>query len=449
MASNIALTGLAKDLAERAESGKPVRIGLVGCGEMGTDIVARAAMMDGVEVAAISELNIANAHKAVAIARGEEGHSKAAISTDALNAVIESGRTAITDDAGLIFESELIDVVVDATGIPAVGAEIGLRAMERGKHLTMMNVEADVTIGAYLRTEAERLGVIYSLGAGDEPSSCMELIEFVTAMGHRVVCAGKGKNNPLDVEAVPDAYLEEAARRHMNPRLLVEFVDGSKTAMEMAAIGNATGLIPDVDGMHGPAAGPKELAKVLIPRADGGILSGAGRVDYSVGAGVSPGVFVIVEAQHPRIRERLTDLKMGDGPYFEFIRPYHLTSLEVPLTCARAVLYGKADMVPLPRPAVEVCALAKKDLKPGDRLDQIGEYTYRAWAMEVSRAQAAVALPAGMLTGASVTAPIRKGELITAANAKLPESPLVQLRRRQDEMLYGRDLLGSKDLINA
>lgn len=449
MGSNIALTGLARDLAVRAGEGRPVRIGLIGSGEMGTDIVTRAAMMDGVDVAAISELNVPNAHRAVEIAHGETGHSRDARTTDALNAAIEDGKTAITDNADLILESGLIDVVIDATGIPAVGAEIGLRAMERGKHLVMMNVEADVTIGAYLRNQAERLGVIYSLGAGDEPSSCMELIEFASAMGHKIVCAGKGKNNPLNIDATPDAYEAEATARHMNPRLLVEFVDGSKTAVEMAAIGNATGLIPDVDGMHGPAAGPKELAKVLIPQRDGGILSDIGKVDYSIGQGVSPGVFCIVEAGHPRIHERMKDLKMGDGPYYAFIRPYHLTSLEVPLTCARAVLYGKADMVPLERPVVEVCAVAKRDLAPGDTLDQIGEYAYRAWAMEVSRAQGEVALPAGMLTGATVIAPIRKGELITAKNARLPQTRLVELRRRQDEMLYGRDLLEQKEFLDA
>lgn len=439
MASNISLTGLAKDLSERAASGKPVRIGLIGSGEMGTDIVTRAAMMDGVEVAAISEINPSAAHKAVEIARTTDGFSADANSAETLNTVIESGKTAIADNADAILESGLIDVVIDATGIPAVGAEIGLKAMERGKHLVMMNVEADVTIGAYLRREADRLGVVYSLGAGDEPSSCMELIEFVSAMGHKIVCAGKGKNNPLNIDALPEAYMEEAARRHMNPRLLVEFVDGSKTAVEMCAIANATGLIPDCDGMHGPAAGPKELAKTLIPKKDGGLLDGIGRVDYSIGKGVSPGVFVVIEAEHPRIRERLKDLKMGDGPYFEFIRPYHLTSLEVPLTCARAVLYGKADMVPLDQPVAEVAAVAKRDLKPGETLDQIGEYTYRAWAMETSRARLARALPAGLLTGAVTTAAIAKGELITARNTTLPDARIVDLRRRQDEMLYGKD----------
>jgi len=436
MASNVAPTGLAKDLKARAETGRPVRIGLIGSGEMGTDVVARAMHMDGVEVAAIADLKPASAHEAVTIAYREDGHSADADTTDRLNAVIESGKTAIAGSADIILESGLIDVIVDATGVPAVGAEIGLAGMEAGKHLVMMNVEADVTIGAYLKAEAERLGVVYSLGAGDEPSSCMELIEFVTAMGHEVVCAGKGKNNPLNHDATPDAYQEEADRRNMNARMLVEFVDGSKTMVEMAAIANATGLIPDTPGMHGPAAGPKELAKVLIPKADGGVLSASGRVDFSIGKGLAPGVFVVAEMGHPRIRERMEDLKMGEGPYFTFLRPYHLTSLEVPLTCARVVLYGKADMVPLDRPMAEVCAVAKKPLEPGEILDQIGEYCYRAHIMTVGEAKAANAIPCGLLTGAKVTAPIAKGELITTANTAVPaDSRLAALRRRQDEML--------------
>jgi predicted homoserine dehydrogenase-like protein len=350
---------------------------------------------------------------------------------------MEQGKIALTDNVQALLEAGLIDVVVDATGVPAVGAEIGLAAMERGKHLVMMNVEADVTIGAYLRSEADRLGVVYSLGAGDEPSSCMELIEFVSAMGHRIVSAGKGKNNPLNTDATPDVYLEEATRRHMNPRMLVEFVDGSKTMVEMAAIANATGLIPDKPGMHGPAVGRDELNKVLVPASAGGVLSsGDGRVDYTIGKGVAPGVFVVAEMDHPRIRERMEDLKMGSGPYFTFLRPYHLTSLEVPLTCARAVLYGKADMVPLPRPLAEVCAVAKRDLAVGDRLDQIGEYCYRAWIMEAGEARRAGAIPCGLLTGAKVTAPIRKGDLITRANTAVPaDSKIALLRARQDKML--------------
>lgn len=437
MPTNVALTGLAKDLAVRAESGKPIRIGLVGAGEMGTDIVSRVAHMSGIEIGAISELKPGAAAKSVEIAYGSSDRVKEVSSSDAANAAMEQGKVAVTNNVDALLEAGLIDVVVDATGVPAVGAEIGLRAMERGKHLVMMNVEADVTIGAYLRSEAERLGVVYSLGAGDEPSSCMELIEFVSAMGHRIVSAGKGKNNPLNIDATPAEYTEEAIRRHMNPRMLVEFVDGSKTMVEMAAIANATGLIPDKPGMHGPAAGRDELNKTLIPQSAGGLLSsGEGRVDYTIGKGVAPGVFVVAEMDHPRIWERMEDLKMGKGPYFTFFRPYHLTSLEVPLTCARVVLYGKADMVPLERPVAEVCAVAKKDLAVGETLDQIGEYCYRAWIMEAGEARRDGAIPCGLLAGAKVTAPIRKGELITYANTSVPAgSKIAALRARQDKML--------------
>ncbi|WP_421695313.1 NAD(P)H-dependent oxidoreductase [Aestuariivirga sp.] len=432
-------TGLAADLARRLEeTGRPIRVGLIGSGEMGTDIVTQCQQMTGITVAAIAEINLASAKKALSIAgRAEDSHAVAE-SAAGFAAVIESGKAALTQDAQLVCTSPHIDVVIDATGKPAVGAEIGLTAMEHGKHLVMMNVEADVTIGAYLAREAKRLGVVYTLGAGDEPSSAMELINFVTGLGYPIVAAGKGKNNPLNIDATPDLYMEEAKRRNMNPRMLVEFVDGSKTMVEMAAIANATGLVPDKPGMHGPAATLDQLEKVLCPTADGGVLSRKGVVDYSIGKGVAPGVFVIAEMSHPRVRERMHDLKLGPGPYYTFYRPYHLTSLEVPLSCARAVLYHTADMQPLDVPSAEVCAVAKKDLKPGDALDAIGEYAYRAWIMTVADALNDKAVPCGLLEGGKVTKPIRKGELLTYHNCAVdPSARIVSLRKRQDDMLKG------------
>jgi len=149
-------------------------------------------------------------------------------------------------------------------------------------------------------------------------------------------------------------------------------------------------------------------------------------------------VFVVAEMAHPRLRQCMDYLKLGSGPYYTFYRPYHLCALEVPLTCARAVLYGRADMAPLAKPSAEVCALAKKDLKPGDRLDAIGEYTYRAWAMAATDARAQNAVPCGLLERGSVTQPIRKGELLTYANTAVDEtSRLFEFRRRQDELVYG------------
>jgi predicted homoserine dehydrogenase-like protein len=433
---NVHRIGLAADLFKRAEAGKPIRIGLIGSGEMGTDIVSQVRHMPGLEIGAIADLDLNAPASAMRIAGFDQDRYSVVTTASALSAAISAGKTAVTEDSSVICESDQIDVVIDATGKPGVGAEIGLHAMEHGKHLVMMNVEADVTIGSFLKHEAKRLGVVYSLGAGDEPSSCMELINFVSAMGHPIVAAGKGKNNPLNIDATPDQYREEALRRHMNPRMLVEFVDGSKTMVEMVAIANATGLGPDVSGMHGPAALREDLNKVLVPIEDGGVLTRRGVVDYSIGKGVAPGVFVIAEMRHPRLRERMQDLKLGAGPYYTFFRPYHLTSLEVPLTCARVALYGIPDMEPLDRPVAEVCAVAKRDLKAGEPLDAIGEYTYRAWAMTVTDAKASNAVPCGLIEGGRVSSPVRKGELLTYANTSVDEnSKIVALRRRQDALV--------------
>lgn len=433
--TNVALTGLARELARRADEGRPVRIGVIGSGEMGTDLVTQCMLMKGVELAAMATRRPHTARHAVELAYGDAANFAECEGQQRVTSAIEQGRIAVTSVETMV-TNPLIDVVVDATGKPGVAADYNLLAMEHGKHLVMMNVEADVTIGVYLKKQAERLGVVYTVGAGDEPSSCMELIEFASALGYTVVSAGKGKNNPLNHDAVPDDYREEALRRNMNPRMLVEFVDGSKTMVEMCAIANATGLVPDVPGMHGPNAGRETLAKILIPREDGGVLSRKGVVDYTVGKGVAPGVFVVVEATHPRIIERMDDLHVGQGPYYAFHRPYHLTSLEVPLSCARAVLYNKPDMVPLDTPVAEVCAVAKRDLRPGETLDSIGETMYRSWTMTVADAREAQAVPCGLLEGGKVTAPVAKGQLLTAANA-VPDmtTRLYEMRRRQDAMI--------------
>lgn len=433
--TNVVLTGLARELARRADEGRPVRIGVIGSGEMGTDLVTQCMLMKGVTLSAIATRRPATARHAIEIAYGETSRFAETESQAAATAAIEAGRIAVTRPDVMV-ANPLIDVIVDATGKPGVAADYDLMAMQNGKHVVMMNVEADVTIGVWLKRQAEKLGVVYSVGAGDEPSSCMELIEFASALGYTIVSAGKGKNNPLNHDAVPDDYREEAERRNMNPRMLVEFVDGSKTMVEMCAIANATGLVPDKPGMHGPNAGRDTLAKILIPREDGGVLSRKGVVDYTIGKGVAPGVFVVVQATHPRIIERMDDLHVGTGPYYAFHRPYHLTSLEVPLTCARAVLTGKPDMVPLDIPVAEVCAVAKRDLAVGEQLDSIGETMYRSWTMTAGEARSAGAVPCGLLEGGRVLAPVRKGDLLTRANAEPDRSTkLYELRQLQEDLV--------------
>jgi len=434
--NKIHLTGIAHDLKVRSENHQPIRIGIIGAGEMGTDLVTQIMLMDGIEIGAIATRRPIAAHEAIKIAYGDRENGMEVSSAASMLKAADLSKIAITDDPQLMVTNPTIDVVIDATGKPGVAADYILLAMEHGKHIVMMNVEADVTIGPYLKSQADRLGVIYSLGAGDEPSSCMELIEFSSALGLEIIAAGKGKNNPLNHNAVPDDYREEALRRNMNPRMLVEFVDGSKTAVEMAAIANATGLKPDIPGMHGPKASRDELAKVLIPISDGGILHNTGVVDYTIGKGVAPGVFVIAKAAHARIVERMDDLHIGNGPYYGFFRPYHLTSLEVPLTAARIMLYGKADMVPLNSPVAEVCALAKRDLQSGEKLDAIGETCYRSFTMTKEDALKKSCLPVGLLEGGKTTRAIKKGELITSDNATPDKTTkLYEMRLKQDKML--------------
>ena len=430
--------GLTNALAQRAAEGRPVRVGLIGAGEMGTDIVTQLGLMPGLALAVLAEMRVDQAWAALDVAGVGRERALACRDAGAADDAIRGGRIAIVEDAAIACTAGLVDVIIDATGNPGVGAELSLLAIRHGKHVVMMNVEADVTVGPMLAREAEAAGVLYSLGAGDEPTATMELIEFVRSLGYPIVAAGKGKNNPLKFDAKPAEYEEEARRRHMNPRMLVEFVDGSKTMIEMCAVANATGLVPDRPGMHGPASTIPELAQTLIPAVDGGLLGAAGVVDYSVGRGVAPGVFVVIRAPHPRVHERLRDLKMGDGPYFTFVRPYHLTSLEVPLTAASLVLDRRAHMRPLPEPVAECGCVAKEALAPGLRLGKIGEDHYRGWITTADDARRRQLLPMGLAERAVVTRPIAAGEDLTYENCRPDETmQIVRLRREQDAFLAG------------
>lgn len=425
---------LVAELKARAEAGKPVTIGLAGCGQMGTDIVVQLKRMPGLRLGAVAEMRPPQAKAAAMLAGFAEDALVHADTAPAIDSAIDRGQLAITSDLEALARAGRIDVVIDATGNPNIGTRFALDAIANGKHVVMLNVEADITIGRHLHEEARRAGVIYTGAAGDEPAATLEIIGFAQSIGLDIICAGKGKNNPLKFDAVPAEYEAEAKARNMNARMLVEFVDGSKTMIEMVAIANCTGLVPDVPGMHGPAATRDELASVLVPKSDGGVLSKVGCVDYSIGKGVAPGVFCIVGTDHPRVLERLIDLKVGKGPYFTLFRPYHLTSLEVPLSAARAVLHRRADMVPLERPVAEAITVAKRDLKAGETLGKIGETEYRAWAMTHAQARNANAVPLGLAEGAKVIKPVKAGEYLTYENCVPEDSFIVtQIRKRLDQ----------------
>jgi predicted homoserine dehydrogenase-like protein len=424
----------ASELLQRAEAQGPITIGLAGAGQMGTDIVVQVALMPGMRIGAISEVRPQAAIDAALLAGHDRADIVAAPTAEAIDKAIETGKIAVTEDLHALAAAGRIDVIIDATGNPNIGTLFALEVMKQGKHIVMLNVEADITIGRFLKEEARKAGVIYTGAAGDEPACTLEIIGFAKSLGFTIVAAGKGKNNPLKIDAVPADYEKEATERNMNARMLVEFVDGSKTAIEMVAIANATGLVPDVPGMHGPTATLEELASVLCPREDGGVLHRKGVVDYSIGKGVAPGVFCIIETKHPRVLERMIDLKVGKGPYFTIYRPYHLTSLEVPLSAARAVVYKRADMEPLDRPVAEAVAVAKRDLSLGQSMGMIGESDYRGFAMTWEDARSRGALPLGLAERARVVKPLKAGEFLTYDNC-VPDGSMVitQIRRRLDQ----------------
>jgi len=431
------MIGLNTELEQREASGQPVRIGLVGAGQMGTDVVATTSEMQGVRAVVTADLDIDRARDAYRIGQieGEVVVAKTAAEADA---AVEDGKLVAVGDYRIVTDMRSIDVMLESTGVPEIGARAALRSARNGQDLAMMNVETDITVGPILHWYAQQKGVLYALAAGDEPAACKELYDLAVSMGFTIVAAGKGKNNPLDRHSTPTdpALQKEAARRGLSPNMLVEFVDGSKTMIEMAATSNATGLIPDIRGMHGPDTDRDHLAETFALKQDGGILDKMGVVDYGVGK-VAPGVFVIVRTDHPRLREAMVLRDMGDGPYYTLFRPFHLCSIEVPLTCAMLTIRKQSNMVPLDRLASEVFAVAKHDLVAGDTLDAIGGTAYYSLIDTYQTARAEGLLPIGLANGAKVIRPVAMDTPITTADVEIKPSTVHSLRQLQDHWSQG------------
>jgi len=432
------MIGLNEDLKAREAAGRPVRVGVVGAGQMGTDVVATTKMMDGVDVVAVVDIDLQRAKDAYAI--GEvEGHVVVAQDPGEADEAVAGDRLVVAEDYEVITGMGQVDVMLEATGVPDVGARAALQAARKGQHLAMMNVETDITVGPLLRWYAEQKGVLYALAAGDEPAACQELYDFADGLGFTVVAVGKGKNNPLDRHARPTdpAWAEEAARRGLNPNMLIEFVDGSKTMIEMAAVSNATGLVPDVRGMHGPVTHREILERVFCLEEDGGILSQMGVVDYGVGK-VAPGVFLVVRTDHPRLLEAMVLRDMGDGPYYTLFRPYHLCSIEVPLTCAMLAIRGRSNMAPRDALVSEVFAVAKRDLEPGEALDGIGGSTFYSLIDTYDTARQERLLPIGLAKSARLGRSVPMDQPITYDDVEVVQETTVRaLRDLQDRWIAG------------
>ncbi|HEX7057148.1 MAG TPA: NAD(P)-dependent oxidoreductase [Bacilli bacterium] len=422
------MLGLNRKLAALAKDGGYIRVGLIGAGQMGRGMISQISGMQGMKVVIAADLFVDNVLKAFALSGVKPADMREINDRDQADKWIASGGVVATTNADMLPHLDQVDVIVDATGITDVGAKAAWNAILRKKHIVMLNVETDVTIGPLLKKMADSAGVVYTGSAGDEPGAIMELFDFAQAIGFDIIALGKGKNNKLNLAANPQTTAAEAAEKGASPKMLASFQDGSKTMVEMTAVANATGFEPDIPGMHGPQGEVKDLPNLFRLKEEGGILNKRKIVDFV--NGVAPGVFAVITSDKPEVLAELKYLKMGEGPYYALYRPYHLTSLETPLTIARAYFYGEPTIAPYYGLVAETVATAKRNLRAGEALDGIGGFTAYGKIMTAADRQAANALPLGLIgPNVRMKRDVPQNSVITYDDVEFTEKNMILLLR--------------------
>lgn len=386
---------------------------------MGYGMVSQISTIPGMIVAGISDINLDAAKRAA----------------DAYNAsAAEKVNILTSTDFKEIVHSPNVEVIVDATGVPEAGAKISLETLIAKKHLVLLNVEIDITVGPLMKKLYDAADLVYTGSDGDEPAATVQMYEFAKSMGMEVLVAGKGKNNALKVSANPDTAQAEADSKGMNSHMLAAFQDGTKTMAEMNLLSNAIGYVPDVVGMHGISADLDGTVEKLNLKENGGVLNSFGVVEYV--DGIAPGIFCIVKGQNEGVQHELNYLlKKGERDHHILFRPYHLCSLETPLTIARAVLEHDTAIVPLGAPISETVAVAKRDIKAGEKIDGIGGYCVRGVLETHADMKKNGNVPIGLVGGTSVAKrDIKDGAFLTIDDIELDELTTVyKLRKLQDE----------------
>jgi len=403
-------------LQKREEEHNPVHVAIVGAGYQGRGVALQIlTAMTGMRLVAVANRTIERAEQAYAQAGIDDVQQVSTVS--ALEDAINRGRYAVTDDAALVCEAEGIDAIIEATGTIEFGAAVALKALEHGKHLVLSNAELDATLGPILKVYADKAGVVMTDVDGDQPGTMMNLHRFVDAIGYEPVLVGNVKGL-LDHYRTPETQKEWAEKHGQAPYMVTSFADGTKISMENAVAANATGFPVGQRGMYGPQCDHVMEAVDLFPKEE---LLDTGLNDYVIGAEPGPGVFVIAYNDHPIKRQYTSVLKMGEGPFYVFYTPYHLPHLEVPLTVARAVLFGDAAVTPRGAPVCEVLTLAKRDLKAGERLDGIGGFRAYGWIDNADVARRDNLLPMGLSDGCVLTRDVPKDQAISFDEVTVPQ----------------------------
>ncbi len=410
-------------LAARAGSGRPLRVGLIGAGKFGTMFLSQARRVSGLHVLGVADLSPERAREALCRAEWPPEQFAASDFAQAL----EAGTTCLTDDGESLIRADGLDVLVEATGNPAAGIRYALKAFEYGRHVVMVNVEADVLAGPLLAERAAAAGVVYSLAYGDQPALICELVAWARASGFEVVCAGKGtKYLPAYHQSTPDTVWEyygfsQERVAGLNAQMFNSFLDGTKSAVEMAAVANATGLSPQPEGLGFPPCGVDALQDVCRPRSDGGRLSHRGTVEVvssverdgqAVERDLRWGVYVVIEAPGDYVRRCFSEYGLpvdSTGRYAAMYRPYHLVGMELTVGVLRVGLRGEATGFPVGFGA-DVVAAAKRDLSAGEVLDGEGGYCVYGTLMPAGDALKAGGLPIGLAHGVRLKHDVATGQ---------------------------------------
>jgi len=430
-------------LKARQELNRPIRVGIIGAGFMGQGLTNQIVhSTPGMRVVAISNRRVERAVGVFHYAGLED--VVVADSQQRLDDAISRSKPAATDDGMLLARSGLIDVLVDVTGSVEYGAHVVIEAFKHGKDVVLMNAELDATIGPILQTYADQHGVILTACEGDEPGVQMNLYRWVKGLGltPRVLGNVKGLQDPYRNPTTQKGFAE---RWGQNPAMVTSFADGSKISFEQTIVANGTGFKVRSRGMsrglqyHGDVMKIGELYDIDELRALGGA------IDYVVGTPLTK-VYCLAEHTDPKQQHYLNLYKMGEGPLYSFFVPYHLVHFEVPNAIARAVLFRDPVSRSLAGPVVEVCAVAKRDLKAGEVLDDYGMYMTYGEAVNVEEMSARRYLPEGLVEGCKLTCDIAKDAVITYDDVVLPAGRLAD-RLRADQYRKFRGETWLQDLL--
>jgi len=453
---------LSSKLLEREAAGRPIRIGLIGAGKFGTMFLSQVRLTRGMHLVGLADLDVERAGNQLRSA----GWSEEAFAAMSLGDALKGHRTHVTADADSVIAFPEIDVVVEATGDPKVGIRFALAAIAHGKHIVMVNVEADALAGPLLAHRAQQAGLIYSLAWGDQPALICEHVDWARACGFKVISAGKGTryhpsyhlSNPDTVWEILDKYLRIDDRHSINPKMFNSFIDGTKSGIEMTAVCNATGLVPQSEGLGFPPASRFELADICKPKSDGGMLEKAGvtevissvdREERDVPHHLAMGTFVVFEGETEYARRCFREYHLmpdKSGRFAALYRPVHMIGLELGISVASVALRGEPTGTPTGFRS-DVVATAKRALRKGEMLD--GEGGFCVWGKQtpadISLAQGF--LPLGLAHQVRLMRDVAEGERLKWTHVAFDPDDFAVKIRREMEAMFGRRNVGTDAVL--